>query len=135
MAKLTIDDLKKIKEICEPKGVKRYLTLNTIIYDNETAKIEETIKKVKNYVDAIICWDPAIIELCKKYKIPFHVSTQASIANKESAKFYKKLGAERVVLARVLDVADTQKAETLFNINELFIQEKLVLLVIIAKVE
>ena len=96
----TIKDLDEIEKICKPKKVKRYLTLNTIIYNNEIKKIEEIIKKVKNKIDAIICWDFAVINLCKKYKIPFLISTQASISNIESAKFYKKLGAKKVVLAR-----------------------------------
>jgi len=46
----------------------------------------------------------SVIQLCKKYKIPFHISTQASISNAESAEFYKKLGAERIVLARELSL-------------------------------
>lgn len=102
-----LSDLPKIAELCKKnknRKVNMYLTLNTIIYDNELPKIEEIIKKAKPFVDAIICWDLSIIGLCKKYKIPFHISTQASIANKEAALFYKKLGAERVVLARELSL-------------------------------
>jgi putative protease len=92
-----LNDLEKINEICNKnkgKKVKKYLTLNSIIYTNELDKIEEIIKKIKGKVDAIICWDLSVIQLCKKYKIPFHISTQASVSNVESAKFYKKLGAE-----------------------------------------
>lgn len=99
-----LKDLNKINEICKTKKVKKYLTLNSIIYTNEIQKIEEIIKKVKGKVDAIICWDLAVIHLCKKYKIPFHISTQASISNVESARFYKKLGAERIILARELNL-------------------------------
>ncbi len=99
-----IKDLEKINEICKPKGVKKYLTLNSIIYNNELKKIEEIIKKVKGKVDAIICWDLSVIQLCRKYHIPFHISTQASVSNIESAKFYKKLGAERIILARELNL-------------------------------
>jgi len=112
-----ICDINKIKEICKPKNVKMYLTLNTIIYSNELKKIEEIIRKIKGKVDAIICWDLAVIRLCKKHKVPFHISTQASVANIESAKFYKKLGAERVVLARELnlkqikEISDNSKIE------------------------
>ncbi len=100
----TIPDLKKIETICKPKKVKRYLAINTIIYNNELSQLEKTIKRVKGKVDAIICWDLSVIQLCKKYKIPFHISTQASVSNSESAKFFKKLGAERIVLARELDL-------------------------------
>ncbi len=97
-------DLNKINNICAEKKVRKYLTLNSIIYSNELKKIEEIIKKVKGKVDAIICWDLGVIQICKKYKIPFHVSTQASISNIESAKFYKNLGAERIILARELNL-------------------------------
>jgi putative protease len=100
----TIKDLDKIKKICSPKKIKKYLTLNVIIYNNELKRIEQIIKKVKGKVDAIICWDLSVIQLCQKYKIPFHISTQASISNIEAARFYKKLGAERVVLARELNL-------------------------------
>ncbi|MCA9487596.1 MAG: U32 family peptidase [Nanoarchaeota archaeon] len=100
----TIKDLDKIEKICKPKGVKRFLTMNIIIYDKEIKKVEATIKKIKGKVDAVICWDLSVINLCKKYKIPFHISTQASVANSEAAKFYKILGAERVVLARELNL-------------------------------
>ncbi|MEK6833457.1 MAG: U32 family peptidase [Nanoarchaeota archaeon] len=99
-----IKDLAKINLICKPKKIKKYLTLNSIIYSNELPKIEEILKKIKGKVDAVICWDLSVIQLCKKYKIPFHISTQASISNIESAKFYKKLGAERIILARELNL-------------------------------
>lgn len=103
-----IKDLKRIGEICS-KRVKKYLTLNVIIYDSEIKRIEQILKKVKGKVDAVICWDLSIIELCKKYRIPFHVSTQASISNRKSADFYKKLGAERVILARELSLEQIKK--------------------------
>ncbi len=102
----TISDLPKIKKICssQNKKIKMYLTLNTIVYDSELNKIENIIKKAKPFVDAIICWDLSIIQLCNQYNVPFHISTQASIANSQSAEFYKKLGAKRVVLARELNL-------------------------------
>jgi putative protease len=98
----TIKDIPKMRKICNssPRKVKMYLTLNTIIYNNELLDLEKTINEVKGKVDAIICWDLAVINLCKKYKVPFHISTQASVSNIESAKFYKSIGAERIVLAR-----------------------------------
>jgi len=100
----TLKDLDKIKKICSEKKVKKYLTINTIIYENEIPKLENIFKKLKGKIEAVICWDFSVINLCKKYKIPFHISTQASISNSQSAKFYKNLGAERVVLARELNL-------------------------------
>lgn len=112
-----ITDLPKIKEICKPKKVKKYLTLNTIIYDNELENLEKTIKAVKGKVDAVICWDLSVIKLCNKYKIPFHISTQASVSNTESAKFYKKLGAKRVVLARELNLKQIKEISKVIDVE------------------
>lgn len=114
-----IKDLKKIRKICNnyPQKPKMYLTLNTIIYDKELKKIERIIKNIKGKIDAIICWDFSIINLCKKYKIPFHVSTQASVSNSDSAKFFKKLGAERIVLARELNFKQIKKISKILPIE------------------
>jgi len=108
--------LSELNEIQKYK-VKKYLTLNTIIFDNEIKKIEKLIKKVKGKIDAIICWDFSVIELCKKYKIPFHISTQASVANIEAAKFYKKLGASRIVLARELNLKQIKKISKIIEVE------------------
>jgi len=117
----TIKDLDKMREICNQglngRKVKIYLTLNTIIYNKEIKNIEETIKKVKGKIDAIICWDFAVVNLCKKYKIPFFISTQASVANIESAKFYKKLGAKRIVLARELNLKQIKEISKIIEVE------------------
>ena len=104
----TIQDLDKINKITGKK-IKKYLTLNVIIYDEEIKKVESILKKIKGKVDAIICWDLSVINLCRKFKIPFHISTQASVSNAEAAKFYKSLGAQRVVLARELNLKQIKK--------------------------
>ena len=112
----TIKDLDKINEICGDK-IKKYLTINTIIYNEELKNLEKTIKKVKGKIDAVICWDLAVIQLCRGYKIPFHISTQASISNVESAKFYKKLGAERIVLARELNLKQIKEISKIIDVE------------------
>lgn len=113
----SIKDLDKINTICKDKKVKKYLTLNTIIYDEELKKLEKIIKKVKGKIDSIICWDFSVINLCKKYKIPFFISTQASVSNIEAAKFYKKLGAKRIVLARELDLKQIKKISKIIDVE------------------
>jgi putative protease len=113
----TIKDLDEIEKVCKPKKVKRYLTLNTIIYNNELKEIEETIKKVRRKIDAIICWDLAVVELCRKYKIPFFISTQASVSNIESAKFYKKMGAKRIILARELNLKQIKEISKIIDVE------------------
>jgi len=108
-------DLPQMKKICGK--VKMYLTLNTIVYDEEIKNIEKLIKKLKKYVDAIICWDLSVIKLCRKHKIPFFISTQASVANTEAAKFYKKLGAKRVILARELNLKQVKKISKVIDVE------------------
>lgn len=112
----TIKDLEKINKICG-KEVKKYLTMNVIIYEEELKKVEKILKKVKGKVDAIICWDFSVINICKKLKIPFHISTQASISNSDAAKHYKKLGAERIVLARELNIKQIKKISKIIPIE------------------
>ena len=110
-------DLPKIKRLCNEKNVKKYLTLNTVIYEEEIERIENIIKKSKGFIDAIICTDLAVIQLCKKYKIPFHISTQSSVSNSSSIKFYKNLGAERIVLARELDLKQIKRLSKLIDVE------------------
>lgn len=97
----TLLELPQIAELCKAKHVKSYLTINIIIYDNELDLVKQTIIQAnKCGIDAIICWDFAVIQLCKEIGIPFCISTQASVANSSAAKFFKDLGAKRVVAAR-----------------------------------
>ena len=115
----TFAELKKVSKICRQKSIKIYLTLNTIIYDNEIKKLEKIIKKIskQKLIDAIICWDLAVIKFCRKYQISFHISTQASVSNPESAKFYKKLGAERIILARELNLKQIKKISKIIPVE------------------
>ena len=113
-------DLPKISKLCKPKKIKKYLTMNTIIYDGEIEKVKETLKKIKPHVDAVICSDISVMLLCKEYKIPFHVSTQFSVSNSETAKFLKDLGAERVVLARELNLKQIKEISKIIPV-EIFV--------------
>ncbi len=112
-----IRDIPRIRKICDLKNVKMYLTLNTVMYDGDLKTIEKIVKVAQGKVDAIICWDMAVIELCRKYKISFHVSTQASVSNVMAAKFYKKLGAKRVVLARELSLNQIKKIAKVIDVE------------------
>jgi len=115
-----ISDLPKIRKITKEKDIKLYLTLNTIIYDNEIKILESLIKKVKPFVNAIICSDISVMLLCKKYKLPFHISTQCSVSNTKTALFYKRLGASRIVLARELNLSQIRKISKIIPV-EIFI--------------
>ena len=114
----TVKELKKIVEFCRGKEVKSYLTLNTIIYEDEINLVEELIKKAKQSgIDMVICWDLSVINICRKYNMPFAVSTQASVSNSSSAKLYRELGAERVVLARECSLEDIKKIKSEIDIE------------------
>ncbi len=96
-----LNELKKVVEKCHENDIKAYLTLNTIIHEEELEKIKNILKKVKKAkVDAIHAWDMSIIKEALRLKIPVHLSTQASVSNSEAVKYYKKIGVERVILAR-----------------------------------
>jgi len=94
------ESLPEASERCRSAGVKLYLTLNTLLFEDEVGEVEDLLSFVKSYVDAVIVADWSAIVLCKKLEIPFHISTQMSCANTTAAKFLKEQGAERVVLAR-----------------------------------
>ncbi len=114
-----IADLDEMREMCNEseRNVKLYLTLNTIIYPEEIEQLEETIIAVKDKVDAVICWDNAVIMLCNKHDVPFFISTQASVSNKQSAEFYKSFGAKRVVLARELNLEQIKEISEVIEIE------------------
>ena len=102
-----VEDLAEIARRCrrdQGSGirdqVKRYLTLNAIMFEGEMEEVERTIVAAKPYVDAFIVSDWGVISLCKKHGARFHVSTQMSTSNSAAVKFLAEQGAERVVLAR-----------------------------------
>ncbi len=96
-----LSELKKIVELCHKNKVRAYLTLNSIVYEDELEKVRRILEEAKKAkIDAVICWDHSVILLCKELKIPFHISTQASVSNSKAAEYYKKIGAKRIVLAR-----------------------------------
>jgi putative protease len=106
----SVEELPEISKFCKSKKVKTYLTLNTIVFEDELAEAEQIIKAAKKAkIDRLICSDLAVAELCNKNKIPFCVSTQSSISNSLSASVYKKLGAVRIVLARECSLKEIKK--------------------------
>lgn len=87
-ANFTLDDLRNIVGICEEKGVKTYLTVNTIIYNNELQKMHEVIDCAKEAgVSAIIASDLAAILYAHSRGVEIHISTQCNITNYETVRF------------------------------------------------
>ena len=98
----TKDDLRKIVKICKENGVKTYLTVNTVLYDNEINLMHEVIDSAKeNGITAIIAADVSAILYARSVDVEVHISTQCNITNIESVKFYAQF-ADVVVLAREL---------------------------------
>ena len=112
-----VEDLPEIERRCRmsaPCGedaagtveVRRYLTLNAIMFEGEVDEVERTIVAAKPYVDAFIVSDWGVISLCRKHGARFHVSTQMSTSNSAAVRFLAEQGAERVVLARECTLAE-----------------------------
>ena len=101
-----------LREICtlaHEKGVRIYLTLNTLPRNSEIPYLPEYIKNsAEAGVDAFIVADIGVLSFCKKYapEVDVHISTQAGIVNYLSANEFYNLGAKRVVLARELSLDD-----------------------------
>lgn len=92
---------------CHIKGVKVFLTLNTLVYDDEIEEaLKECITLYENGLDAVIVQDYGIASVIRKIMpdLPIHASTQMSIHSLKQIKFLEKLGFKRVVLARELSV-------------------------------
>jgi putative protease len=117
-----IGEIDKIASVCHEDNIKCYLTLNTIIYQNELDKLKQILKKAKSAgVDAVIAWDMSVISEANKLKIPVHLSTQASVSNFESFKFYSKF-VSRIVVARELSLEQIREIKKQIQENKLDIE-------------
>ncbi len=96
------EDLERITEICRQKGIKTYLTLNTVIFDEEIEEVRQTVKKaVASGITAIIASDMAVIQACRDAGMEVHLSTQTNITNIEAVRYYARY-ADVIVTAREL---------------------------------
>lgn len=103
-----IEDMPAIAEACHKKGARAYLALNTIVFDNELEMADSLIKAaVEAGIDAVVCWDFAILEMALRHGIKPFISTQMSVANSSSLTFlYRHFGIRRFVLARECTLAE-----------------------------
>ncbi|HAC22097.1 MAG TPA: collagenase-like protease, partial [Porphyromonadaceae bacterium] len=100
----TVEDMHKIVEICKEKGLKSYLTVNTIIYGEDINLMKQIIDAAKEAdVTAIIAADVAPMMYARTIGVEVHLSTQLNITNVEALKFYASF-ADVVVLARELNL-------------------------------
>ena len=96
----TTDDLRKIAGICDENGLKSYLTVNTIVYDEDIALMHEIVNAAKEAkISAIIASDMATILYARSIDVEVHISTQVNVSNSEAARFYAQY-ADVLVCAR-----------------------------------
>ena len=110
------DDMAEIVEYAHSHGVKAYLTVNTIVYEEEIALMRTVLDAARDCgVDAVIISDQAAIEYASQIGLEVHISTQVNISNSEAVKFYSQY-ADVVVLARELNL------EQVYNIHQSIIK-------------
>ena len=98
------EDLKEIVRICNEQGVKTYLTMNIVIYQEDLEPMRETLDAAKKAgISAIIASDMAAIEYCRRIGLEVHISTQLNVSNIQALKFYARF-ADVIVLARELNL-------------------------------
>lgn len=103
-ANFTLDDLTRIVSIAKEHSLKTYLTVNTILYDEEMLKMRDLIDRAKaEGVDAVIASDQSAIQYAHSVGMEVHISTQLNVSNTETLRFYSQW-ADVVVLARELNL-------------------------------
>ncbi len=100
----TLDDLHAISETCHEHGVKSYVTVNTVVFDEEMDEMHELLDAIKaNNISAIIASDQSVIQYARQIGIEVHMSTQCNITNIEAVKYYSQF-ADVMVTARELNI-------------------------------
>ena len=100
----TLDDLHTISETCHAHGVKSYVTVNTVVFDEEMDEMHALLDAIKaNKISAIIASDQSVIQYARKIGVEVHMSTQCNITNIEAVKYYSQF-ADVMVTARELNI-------------------------------
>ena len=104
----TMDDLRNIATICNENNVKSYVTLNTVMYDEDyDLACEITEQSLKSGISAVIASDMSVIEYARGIGQEIHISTQVNITNTRSLRYYAKF-ADVIVLARELNIEQVE---------------------------
>jgi putative protease len=110
-----ISELSDIVKLTHENEVKVFVTVNTVLYDDDLDTMRKVIDECKKAkVDAVICSDMAAIQCARKKRLSVHISTQLSVSNIESLKYYSQF-ADRVILARELDLKQIKRIVTDIN--------------------
>lgn len=118
-SKFTIEDLHDIAAQCAAKGVKSYLTVNTIIYGEDLELMRKICDAAKEAsISAVIAADVAVLSYCRTIDQEVHLSTQLNISNEEALRFYSAF-ADVVVLARELNMEQVRKIADFIESNQI----------------
>ena len=99
-----LDDLGVISNICHENGVKSYVTVNTVVFDEEIEEMHALLDAVKaNGISAVIASDQSVIQYAREIGVEVHISTQCNITNIEAVKYYSQF-ADVMVTARKLNI-------------------------------
>lgn len=110
-----MDDLPEIVRICSGAGVKTYLTLNIVLYEEDLSDMRRTLDIAKEAgITAVIASDMAAIAYARSIGVEVHISTQLSISNSEALKFYARF-ADVIVLARELNLNQVKEIRSVID--------------------
>ena len=113
----TIDDLHQIAAWCHERGMKSYLTVNTVVFDNDMELMRRIINAAKEAgISAIIASDMAAITYARSIDVEVHISTQVNVSNSEAVRFYSQF-ADVMVLAREVNL------EQVYNIHQTIVRD------------
>ena len=105
----TLDDLNKIAEICHDNNIKSYVTINTVVYDEEMDEMHSLVDAVKqNGISAVIASDQSVIQYARQQGVEVHMSTQTNITNTEAVRYYSQF-ADVMVTARELNLDQVKR--------------------------
>lgn len=120
----TLDELREGVSFAHARNAKVYVVLNSFLHDKDLAELPDFVKFLEEIgSDAVIVSDLGVVRTVRAHsKIPIHVSTQASTLNVEAAKFWKSVGATRIVLGREVSITDAGRIKREADVEiEMFI--------------
>ena len=110
-----MEDLEEIVRICSESGVKTYLTLNIVLYNEDLEDMRKTLQAARKAgITAVIASDMAAIIYARQIGLEVHISTQLSISNAESLRFYAQF-ADVIVLARELTLSQVKEIKGIID--------------------
>jgi len=113
------EDLAEVCRICRENGVKSYLTLNIVLYNDDLEPMKEALRSAKEAgITAVIASDMAAISYARSLGIEVHISTQLSISNSESLRFYAQF-ADVIVLARELTLVQVKEIKAIIDRDQI----------------